>query len=370
MKKEPFVSVQIINWNGLRFLKDCFDSLLKQDYPNFELVLVDNGSIDKSIYFIKSNYSKEIKKGLVRIDALGKNYGFAEGYNLAYSHTNADYILLINNDTICPDKQLVSKMVLKAESNPRVALVGASIYPFGTDLKKINRTERPGTLSLSLTNTLRHLKNNNVFYVSGCCCLIKRSLIDIPFDKDYFAYCEDVYLGWKSIIQGYSNVQEPNAKILHYGSGTSGSGSPFVRYYAERNRMLNCLLFYSPLTLLRVFPLLILYSFVAGIFFLQRPKVFWSFLKGHIWILFHPITIIKKRRKIQSIRVIDDKEIIAMLSSEIFLMKTKLTSFKETLKNKKKIMHLIDSSSKILNKLSSSYCKIVGLRTLDNYGKN
>jgi len=59
-----------------------------------------------------------------------------------------------------------------------------------------------------------------------------------------------------------------------------------------------------------------------------------------------------------------------MLSSEIFLMKTKLTSFKETLKNKKKIMHLIDSSSKILNKLSSSYCKIVGLRTLDNYDKN
>lgn len=370
MHKEPFVSVQIINWNGLRFLKDCFNSLLKQDYPNLELVLVDNGSKDESINFIKSNYSAEINKGLIRIDALGKNYGFAEGYNRAYANANADYILLINNDTICPDKKLVSKMVARAESSSKIALVGASIYPFGTNLRKTKKIERPGTLSLALTNTLRHLKGNRVFYVSGCCCLIKKSLIDAPFDKDYFVYCEDVYLGWKSLIQGYDNVQEPEAKLLHYGSGTSGSGSPFVRYYAERNRMLNCFLFYKGFTLLRVLPLLFLYSLIAGVFFLQRPKIFWAFLKGHFWILSHPLLIIKKRRQIQSIRVINDKKIIGLMSSEIFLMKTELTSFNESLKKKKVLICLIDSTSTILNKFSKAYCYLTGLRTIDRNDKN
>lgn len=364
---EPFVSVQVINWNGLKFLKDCFDSLLRQDYSNLELVLVDNGSTDRSVSFIKSNYSREIKKGIIRIDELGKNYGFAGGYNRSYAHTTADYVLLINNDTICPDNQLISKLICKAESDSKIALVGASIFTIGTNSKKIQKRKRPVTLSIVLTNTLRRLKNNNVLYVSGCCCLIRKDLIDIPFDEDYFAYCEDVYLGWYSLIKGYSNVLEPDAKLLHYGSGTSGSGSPFVRYYAERNRMLNCLLFYKSSTLLKILPLLALYSIFTGIFLLQRPKVFWSFFKGHLWILSHPITILRKRKQIQTSRVINDQKIVAILSSEIFLTNAKNTSFYKTLKNKKGIMILIDSFSKFLNKLSGGYCRLVGLKTIDNH---
>jgi GT2 family glycosyltransferase len=365
MKEKPSVSVQIINWNGVRFLKDCFDSLLKQDYPNFELVLVDNGSKDGSIKFIKESYDKEIKSGRIRIEVLKKNYGLAEGYNISYSRCTSDYVLLINNDTISPEKNLISNMVARAEKDRSIALVGASIYPFNTNLKKIKSVERPGTLSLALTNTLRYLKGNKVFYVSGCCCLIRKELIDCPFDGDYFAYSEDVYLGWKSILMDYSNVQEPTARILHYGSGTSGTGSPFVRYYAERNRILNCLIFYEGSTLIKILPLLLIYSLVAGAFFLQRPKVFFSFLKAHLWIITHPIKIIKKRNAVQKYRKISDSKVLGMLSTEIFLMETKITSFYISLRKRKTAMRFIEHFSKLLNRAVKLYSGAVGLKTID-----
>lgn len=363
MKNKPFVSVQVINWNGRKFLKDCFDSLIKQDYPNFELVLVDNGSNDDSISLVQELYKKQIYSGKLRIYSLDKNKGFAEGYNRSYECTEAEYVLLINNDTICSDHQLISKMVAKAESDKLIANVGASIYPIGTDLSKV-KPERTGTLSMAMTNTFHSIGKNKVFYVSGCCCLIRKKLVDKPFDKDYFAYCEDVYMGWNNILRGYKNVQVTDAKLLHYGSATTGTGSPFVRYYAERNRMLNCLLFYDTKTLIKVIPLLLVYSFTAGLFFLQRPKVFWAFLKGHAWIWTHIPTILSKRREIQSKRKVDDSEIIKLLASDIFLMEAKTTSFYESLK-KSKVLNIVAYSTRIMNNVSKRYCSLVGLKTID-----
>ncbi len=325
-KKYPHVSVQVINWNGKKFLKGCFDSLLKQDYSNFEAVLVDNGSSDESLNFMQENYPIQIKNGKIKIFTFQKNYGFAGGYNRSYKRTKADYVLLLNNDTLLPDSKLISKMVRTAESNPEAACVGAAIYPFGTDIKKAKK-QSPGALSLALTNTLTPVKDNRVFYTSGCCCLIKKKLIDVPFDEDYFAYSEDVYLGWKTNLQGYKNIFEPEAKILHYGSGTSGSGSPFVRYYGERNRILNCLLFYQAKTLIKISPLLLLYFLASGLFFLQRPRVFLAYLKAYGWFLVHPLKVMRKRRVIQNIRKIKDEEILKMLSADIFLTEPKATSF-------------------------------------------
>lgn len=363
MSKLPFVSVQVINWNGKKFLKGCFDSLLKQDYKNFELVLVDNGSSDGSEELVRKNYSKQILGKKIRIVSFDKNYGFAEAYNRAYQQTNADYILLINNDTLAPKKNLLSLLVKKAESDKKTSCVGAAIYPLGTDLENA-KDQKPGTLSIVLTNTLRTLEKNSAFYVSGCCCLIKKKLIDTPFDEDYFAYSEDVYLGWKSNLQGYKNVFEPKARILHYGSGTSGTGSPFIRYYGERNRVLNCLLFYELRNLERILPLMTLYSLVSGIFLIQRPKVFAAHLKAHLWILFHPLTILKKRREIQKLRKVSDEKILSLLSTDIFLVEPKATSFYGSMKKNRFMMDFAVKTGNFLNKMARAYAHFIGIKAL------
>ena len=360
---KPKVSVQILNYNGKKFLEGCIDSTLKQDYPNFEIVLIDNASIDGSVEFVKERYKREIKKNKIKIIELNRNYGFAGAYNYSYRKTDADYVLLLNNDTLLPDKKMISLMVKRAESDPKTACVSAGIYPFNTDLRKA-KEQSPGTLSLILTNTLTPLKGNRLFYSSGCCCLIKKKLIDIPFDSDYFAYSEDVYLGWKVNLLGYKNVLEPKAKLLHYGFGSSGAGSPFVRYYGERNRILNCLIFYETTTLIKILPLLFIYFIVSGLFFMQRPKVFAAYLKAYLWILFHPFKILAKRRKIQRLRKVSDSRVLELLSYKIFFTEPKLTSFYDTLKKRRWLLEVITKISYLLDKLSFLYCNFIGLELL------
>jgi len=94
----PKVSIIIGNWNGKEYLKDCLKSVFDQQYLNFKVILVDNGSVDNSLEFVKKNYSA------VEIISLDKNYGFAKANNIGIKHAlkkyNPSYVLLQNNDTI------------------------------------------------------------------------------------------------------------------------------------------------------------------------------------------------------------------------------------------------------------------------------
>ncbi|MEM2247842.1 MAG: glycosyltransferase, partial [Thermoproteota archaeon] len=81
----PEISVVILNYNGRRFLETCLKSLLNSTYKNFEIVVVDNGSKDDSVEYLKKNFSNNER---VKIVQLGKNYGFAEGNNIGYKYTH------------------------------------------------------------------------------------------------------------------------------------------------------------------------------------------------------------------------------------------------------------------------------------------
>jgi len=87
------ISVIVLNWNGLRFLGPCLESLSKQTCPKFQIVLVDNGSVDGSVQYVRTNFPS------VRIIENLKNLGFAEGNNVGFRSSAADYVVLLNNDT-------------------------------------------------------------------------------------------------------------------------------------------------------------------------------------------------------------------------------------------------------------------------------
>ena len=90
---KPKVSIIIVNWNGKRFLRDCFDSLMAQTYRDFEVVFVDNDSKDESVSFVKEYFPE------TKIITLTDNLGFAEGNIIGYKYARGDYICLLNNDT-------------------------------------------------------------------------------------------------------------------------------------------------------------------------------------------------------------------------------------------------------------------------------
>ena len=105
MNKFPKVYVVTLNYNGFDWLKDCLDSIINLNYQNFNILLVDNGSIDNSVPFVKENYSGiEILENKFN---LGYSEGFNKGINYAIKN-NAEYVLIMNNDTII-DKEALTQ---------------------------------------------------------------------------------------------------------------------------------------------------------------------------------------------------------------------------------------------------------------------
>jgi GT2 family glycosyltransferase len=345
--KKPSISIHILNYNGKRFLKECIDSLLKQKYPNYEIVIVDNASKDDSILFINNRYKKEIKNKKVRILGFKKNYGVAGAYNRSYKETDADYILLLNNDIIIPKTSFLDQLV-KTSIKEKAPMVSGWTYPFkmsNSEKEEIENMKTPTVtiLGFATEDTIRE----NVSVIAGVCCLlIEKSKVKSPiFPEIYFCYGEDIFLGWNAFLQGTKNIFDKKIPYLHYGSGTAQKKSYFVRYHAERNRLANLLTFYEKKTLLKVLPLLILETLVKSVFYVRRPEKIKAIVNANIWVVKNLKEILKQRKKVQKERKISDKELLLLMSSKIFPG------------------HITPKISKVLNSISKNYCRLVNIKT-------
>ena len=98
------VSIIIINWNGLRWLPDCFGSLGKQNYRNYEIIFIDNASKDDSVLWVKKHYPK------TKICINKTNLGFSDANNVGYKLAKGKYVLFLNNDT-CVTKTFLTELV-------------------------------------------------------------------------------------------------------------------------------------------------------------------------------------------------------------------------------------------------------------------
>ena len=194
-------SIIIVNFNGLEYLKKCLNSVEKQNYDNFEIIVVDNGSTDGSVEYLRL-YHPEIK-----IISLPNNVGFSAGNVIGLKYASGDYIVLLNNDTIV-DTNWLAELVKVAKMDKKIGIVGALILP----MRYVN--QKPCIIS----------KVTNVATVCAAGMLIKRELINkIGFlDPDFFIYFEDVDLCYRAIITGYKVVYSPKAYVYHVGSGTMG----------------------------------------------------------------------------------------------------------------------------------------------------
>ena len=120
----PRVFVIILNWNGRDDTLECIASIKEIDYSNYEIVVVDNGSVDDSVQAISKQYPE------IMLLQTGENLGYAGGNNIGVNwalEKNADFILLLNNDTIVA-RNLLSSFVNAANQLPSGSILGAKIY--------------------------------------------------------------------------------------------------------------------------------------------------------------------------------------------------------------------------------------------------
>jgi GT2 family glycosyltransferase len=243
---EPKVFIIILNWNGWKDTIECLKSLKKIGYPNYQIVLVDNGSTDESVFQLK-NFCSEDNEGLIFLENQN-NLGFAGGNNVGIKRAlenQADYVLLLNNDTtVEPD--FLTQLVKAAESDKKIGILGPKINFYDHKDRiwflggKINRLLNKGThLYYDQIDSAENLPNKSfeVDYFTGCALLIKKEVIKkigLMWDG-YFLYYEDTDWNLKAKKNGWKIIIAPKAKIYHKVSRSTKPGSSSYVYYHTRN---------------------------------------------------------------------------------------------------------------------------------------
>lgn len=238
----PLVFIVVLNWNGKDDTFECLRSLQKLDYPNFEIVVVDNGSTDGSEEVIRSSFPA------AHFIQTGRNLGYAGGNNVGIKHAlslGADYVWLLNNDTTV-DSNALTALVDMAMSDSEIAFVGSKIYLYdrpdviwyagGTiDLPDGGRTAHPGG---GQKDTGQFDAVSDVGYVTGCSLLVRRGVIATIglLPEEYFLYFEETDWNLAAQRKGYRTVMAPTSHVWHKHALTGNYSDSFI-YYSFRNRI-------------------------------------------------------------------------------------------------------------------------------------
>lgn len=325
------VCIIIPNYNDKKYSDDCFFSLQKINYPKdlYEIVLFDNASTDDSVDCIQKNWPQ------VKIIKNDRNYGFAQGYNLALekvlSQNNFDYVYLLNHDTQV-DPDFLTQAVMQAENEPNIGSVQSRIMLW--DQKQLVN---------SLGNEIHFLGfgfcrgykfkfdqkkfEKKIAYSSGAAVLIKVEALNKVgyFPEDFFMYHEDLDLGWRMLLAGFKNLLVPTSIVYHK---FSFSKSIQKYYFMERNRLIVLFKNYKIKTLILVCPALLAME-VGGFVFAIKSGWWKEKLKAYAY-FFHSSNwqkIIEGRKKINQIRKVKDKEILKNFVGKILYQEPEMQNF-------------------------------------------
>ncbi|MEG6532045.1 glycosyltransferase family 2 protein [Caldibacillus thermoamylovorans] len=242
MNKKPLVYIVIVNYNGLQDTIECINSIKKSTYENYKVVVVDNGSTDNSV----STLIKEFRD--VKLIKSQENLGFSGGNNIGIMfalNQNADYVCLLNNDTVV-SKDFLKELVEVAINYKDVGIVGGQINFFDNPLKI---WFGGGILSKVRGNAYHrfiHMEEEDKViiseedFITGCLQLISRDVINKVglLNDDYFLYYEDTDYCCRVRNAGYKLIYTNKSKIYHKVSQSTGEKSALFYYYNTRNRLI------------------------------------------------------------------------------------------------------------------------------------
>jgi GT2 family glycosyltransferase len=316
------ISVIVVNFNGERYLGDCLESLSVQTFRDFEVIVVDNGSTDGSLDFIRKDFP------WVKLIPLDKNTGFAMGNNTGFEASASKYIATLNNDTVVDKGWLkalyevaetdrtigmVASKILLGRNGREIDSVGVLIYPDG-----MSRQRGRGEIDEGQFD-----RTEEVLFPSACAALYRREMLNKIgfFDEDFFSYCEDTDLGLRARLAGWKAVLASKAIVRHLYSQTAGKYSGLKAYHVERNHLWVLMkdlpvayIIFSPIStiwryIIQIYSLLSgkgsVARFAEGNKKLQLVKVV---IKAYWGALVKLPEMLKKRKEIWNLRRLSTKE--------------------------------------------------------------
>lgn len=261
------VSIVIVTYNGLKFLERCLPSVFRQDYPDFEVIVVVNGSSDGTDGWLQERYPQ------VKLIKNGQNLGYCTATNQGIRHSQGEYIIVLDDDTEM-EPGFLAAMVAAVESAEDVGMVASQVV-FDHDPARIDsagiEVDRAGIA------WNRHVGRAaadepdgwmDVFGSTGAAGLYARKMLDQVglLDDDFFIYYDDADIAWRGQRAGWRCLYTPAARVRHVHSGTSGKWSSFKTYLLGRNKLWTMIKNYSFGSFLLHLPLIITYELGAVLY--------------------------------------------------------------------------------------------------------
>lgn len=240
----PLVSVILVNWNNHEDTLSCVESILKSSYKNVCVIIVDNGSESASVNALKTSQNN------YKLILSPINTGFTGGNNIGIKYalsTNADYIFILNNDTLV-DYMCIERLLVAASKMPKSCIVTPKIFFYPEkELIWAAGTTFNWRLLMGLNRGYKKIDSNiydapkKLNYAVGCAMLIEKSIINNIglLTEDYFATWEDVDYGLRVGKHGYEILYEPSATVWHRESSSAGgTDNPQYVYYQTRSALI------------------------------------------------------------------------------------------------------------------------------------
>ena len=326
------ISIIILNYNAGKFLLECVESIYKSENKNFEVILVDNASNDKTFRECKEKFSD------ITLIENEKNLGYCEGNNVGIRRAKGEFVVVLNPDTVVKPDWL-NALIHAYESN------GDGIY----QPKILASTDHNMLLSSGQITQLfgfgysrgKGEKDMNEFnklekisYASGTCLFTSKKILEKLnlFDSFLFAYHDDLDLCWRGALLGINSFYVPQSIVFHPIEGYSFKWSKFKFYLMERNRQYCILTHFSKSTYFKMLPALILVDLAVSLFYMKKGMLIIK-LKSSLNILKNTKKISEKYNQIQSQRKYSDKEILDFFHDEIQVPKWVVSEMSNTLFN-------------------------------------
>jgi len=256
--KFPKVSIVILNWNNAHYTIQCIESLRQMEYPNYEIIVVDNGSENNDCKMIEEKFGNSVY--LIENE---KNLGYAGGNNKGIKYalnSGADYLFLLNNDTLIKDRFTITKFLVTSQEGSNIGIIGCRLISPDGDLQlyqgeflrpllggKLTRFFYPKTNNLTLKKTNKPI---DVDAICGAAMFIKvETLKEVGFFDEIFfpGYGEEIDLCFRFRKKGYRVLYLPSVEIIHLSERSSRMIKDEYLIYVRLRNLLRLILLHFPL---------------------------------------------------------------------------------------------------------------------------
>lgn len=297
-------------------------SLTEQTAKDFEIILVDNGSTDNSLEYVKNNFPA------VRIIKLHKNFGFARAINEGVKVSNSKYVIFLNNDTNV-NKDFLKSLIKCADSHPEAISVNSKLLNFynkeiidGVGIL-INEVGQARSIGWQEKDQGQYGGEQYIFGATGGASLFRREdfiKVGPPpggFDEKYFMYSEEVDFAFRAQFLGYKSIFCPDALVYHKHKATSKKLPAHIEYWQFRNMTQTIIKDFPSGILLKNWRWLKIILVHLNTYIYQIKKGFWWVpFWADFWIIVHLPELLNERNKIQGSRKVSNEYIEEFLADK------------------------------------------------------